>query len=178
MQRPGLAGLATLAACIATPPIVSDYGSEVGVNHRTRRGPHPGIDFAGTLGDPVIAPMDGVVLDVSNSPDSAGRCLVLRHPLRDRDWFTLYCHLDRVVVAVGDVVARGAPLGAMGASGAGAGGIVHLHFQLCTRPCTTASFDGELDSTRDPAAFTIGCFDPLRSYDRGALQLTYPVECW
>jgi len=159
------------------PPTISTYGSEIGANAKARHGRHPGIDFAGTIGDPVIAAADGVVIDVSDSPASSGKCVALRHGIRGRAWFTLYCHLDRILTNRGNLVTRGTKIGELGASGAGAGGIAHLHFQLCTRACTTASFDGNLEHTVDPATYTIGCFDPERTYNPDALQLTYPVEC-
>ncbi len=171
--------LATLAGCatLAGPVVLSDYGSLDGVNHQPRRGVHPGIDFGGARGDAVVAPMPGEVIDVSASPDSSGNCLVLAHARRARTLYTLYCHLDRVTVARGQRVARGGKLGELGASGAGAGGVVHLHYQLCTRPCTAASMDGDLDSTLDPAAFTVGCFESRRAYDDDRFELTYPLGC-
>lgn len=168
-----------LAGCVTlgSPVVLSDYGSLDGVNHLPRRGVHPGIDFAGKRGDAVIAPMPGEVIDVSSSPGSSGNCLVLAHVLPARKVYTLYCHLERATVTLGQHVARGAKLGEVGASGTGAGGTFHVHYQLCTQPCTVASMDGDLENTLDPAAFTIGCFDPRRMYDDNELELTYPLEC-
>ena len=171
--------IAIFAGC-GGPEVVSWYGSYIGANHKLRIGQHPGIDFVGSRGDPILAAMEGQVIDVSSSPDSSGNCVVLRHLVEDpgiQMRFTLYCHLDRATAHVGQLVTRGAKIGEMGATGKGSGGIVHLHFQLCTQPCTAASEDGDLDSTLDPVAYMAGCFDPLRAYDPDTLQLTYPVRC-
>ncbi len=169
----------TVSGCatFSGPVVISSYGSIDGANELPRRGAHPGIDFAGERGDAVIAPIAGIVIDVSSSPDSSGNCIVLEHVHHPQTLYTLYCHLDRVSVVPGQRVARAAKIGELGASGAGAGGVAHLHYQLCTQPCTAASQDGDLDHTLDPAAFTVGCFDPRRTYDDGRFELTYPVGC-
>ncbi|MGE5182019.1 MAG: M23 family metallopeptidase [Acidobacteriota bacterium] len=168
--------LALVAACGA-PIVLSTYGSRLGANRLMRRGAHPGVDFAGARGEPVLAAMDGLVIDVSSSPASGGNCVVLQHAIRGRDWFTLYCHLEAIAVHAGDRVLRGDRIGDLGATGAGAGGVVHVHFQLCAEPCTAPSEDGELDHTLDPAPYTVGCFEPGALYDPDTLELTYPVRC-
>jgi murein DD-endopeptidase MepM/ murein hydrolase activator NlpD len=57
-----------------------------------------------------------------------GNVVVIRH---GRTTYTWYAHLSRIAVAQGERVARGARIGAVGASGQATG--PHLHFELRIR---------------------------------------------
>ena len=59
-----------------------------------------------------------------------GNVVVLRHPelFEDKDIFTLYGHLSKINVEVGDWVGAGESLGEVGASGVANG--PHLHFEV------------------------------------------------
>jgi murein DD-endopeptidase MepM/ murein hydrolase activator NlpD len=89
---------------------------------------HRGVDLAAPRGTPVGAagPARVVVATASwaESPTS-GTVVVLDH---GDGWLTLYAHLDRVVVAAGDRVAAGAPIGEVGSTGRSTG--PHLHFEV------------------------------------------------
>ncbi|MFC5302330.1 peptidoglycan DD-metalloendopeptidase family protein [Azospira restricta] len=86
------------------------------------RAPHSGLDLAVAGGQPVRAPAAGTVLAVEDFY-FAGRTVVIDH---GQGLLTLYAHLSQVAVAPGQAVARGAALGASGASGRATG--PHLHW--------------------------------------------------
>ncbi len=75
--------------------------------------PHPGIDYAAPAGTPVGASADGVVSQAGYS-GGYGKLVKLRHA---NGFETLYGHLSRIDVRVGQRVAQGARLGAVGATG-------------------------------------------------------------
>jgi murein DD-endopeptidase MepM/ murein hydrolase activator NlpD len=165
--------LARPAASVTEVPVLSEYRSYKGANNLPRLLPHAGVDFGGPLGSPVIAAADGVVAHVIDWPPGCGRGVILSHAEFRRQ--TVYCHLQEILVRMGQEVVRGQPIGHMGMTG-NAMGVPHVHFELCTSPCRSHA-DGDLHGTVDPLKFSSGCFDPRRSYALGRLALTYPVAC-
>lgn len=153
--------------------VLSTYNSRDGANKLQRLLPHAGVDFGGPLGSPVIAAADGVVADLIDWPPGCGRGVILSHGEFKR--YTAYCHLQDVLVRMGEEVARGRIIGRMGMSG-NAVGISHVHFELCTSACRSHA-DGDLGGTADPLKVAAGCFDPQKAYPLGRLALTYPVPC-
>jgi murein DD-endopeptidase MepM/ murein hydrolase activator NlpD len=153
--------------------VLSTYNSRDGANKLQRLLPHAGVDFGGPLGSPVIAAADGVVADLIDWPPGCGRGIILSHGEFKR--YTAYCHLQDVLVRMGEEVARGRIIGRMGMSG-NAVGISHVHFELCTSACRSHA-DGDLGGTADPLKVAAGCFDPQKAYPLGRLALTYPVPC-
>ncbi len=153
--------------------VLSTYNSRDGANKLQRLLPHAGVDFGGPLGSPVIAAADGVVADLIDWPPGCGRGIILLHGEFKR--YTAYCHLQDVLVRMGEEVARGRIIGRMGMSG-NAVGISHVHFELCTSACRSHA-DGDLGGTADPLKVAAGCFDPQKAYPLGRLALTYPVPC-
>ena len=95
---------------------------------------HHGIDVFAPRGTPVLAAADGVV---ARTGDSARGGLHVWQRARGDDGRVLgtlyYAHLDRVDVAAGDVVARGARLGTVGNTGNARTTPPHLHFGLYRR---------------------------------------------
>jgi hypothetical protein len=87
-----------------------------------RRAPHAGYDWAAPPGTPVLAANAGRVALVADH-FFAGRLVLLDHGL---GLFTHYYHLDAVRVSAGEAVARGQPIGSVGATGRVTG--PHLHF--------------------------------------------------
>lgn len=87
-------------------------------------GRHQGADFRAATGTTVRAPNAGRVA-VAQDLYFAGNTVILDHGL---GVFSLLAHLSRIDVAVGDRVARGAPLGASGATGRVTG--PHLHWAV------------------------------------------------
>jgi len=74
---------------------------------------HPGIDYAAPAGTPVGASADGVVTQAGVS-GGYGKMVRLRHA---NGFETLYGHLSRIDVRLGQRVAQGQRLGAVGATG-------------------------------------------------------------
>lgn len=88
---------------------------------------HGGVDVAAATGAPVIAPADGVVIlaAVDKPYTLEGHLLMIDH---GRGLNSAFLHLSRIDVKVGDHVAQGQQLGAVGATGRTTG--PHLHWGM------------------------------------------------
>jgi len=135
----------TLDFCITTGhfifqnPIHSPDNTFVDITYRygtTQNGarePHHGVEFLNKFGTPVHAAGDGVVQfagpdnDRIYSPwkDFYGNVVVIRHA---NETYTLYAHLSKIDVEMGDVVEAGDQIGEVGQSGVATGS--HLHFEV------------------------------------------------
>ncbi|HEX5802487.1 MAG TPA: peptidoglycan DD-metalloendopeptidase family protein, partial [Azospira sp.] len=105
----------------ATGRLSSRFGVRRVLNGQPRS-PHSGLDLALASGHPVGAPAAGTVLAVEDFY-FAGSTVVVDH---GRGVLTLYAHLSRVDVAVGQRLRRGEAIGRSGASGRATG--PHLHW--------------------------------------------------
>lgn len=141
---------------------------------------HEGIDVVAPIGTPVIAAADGVVrtslfepmygnrLVVDHGPDAGGRRII-----------TIYKHLKSRIATPGATVRRGEKIALLGNTGALAGGIPHLHFEV-HREATAGS--GSF-TPNDPHLFWAGgvgrvsCFEPEAAQQPPSSALTYPVAC-
>ncbi|PYX25466.1 MAG: M23 family peptidase [Acidobacteria bacterium] len=85
---------------------------------------HSGIDIGSSLGQPVIAPADGMVL-FADFMGGYGRAVIVDH---GRGITTRYGHLGNFAVAPGQHVQRGDILGYVGLSGRSTG--PHLHYEV------------------------------------------------
>ncbi|HWI37413.1 MAG TPA: peptidoglycan DD-metalloendopeptidase family protein [Burkholderiales bacterium] len=88
------------------------------------RAPHAGLDIAAPAGTRVAAAAAGRTVDAGNYL-FLGETILLDH---GQGLMSLYAHLRRKDVHAGDVVAAGAAIGEVGASGRASG--PHLHFAV------------------------------------------------
>lgn len=85
---------------------------------------HHGLDVAASIGTPVVAPADGVVVFVG-ARSGYGKVLTIDHGYGVS---TVYGHLSEANVAVGDEVRRGDEVAAVGNTGRSTG--PHLHYEV------------------------------------------------
>ena len=88
---------------------------------------HEGIDFAGSLGTPILAAAGGVVV-YAEYHAAYGNMAEIDH---GNDLITRYAHASKLLVKVGDMVLRGAKIAEMGSTGRSTG--THLHFEVRQR---------------------------------------------
>ena len=86
---------------------------------------HNGIDIAWGAGTPILATANGQVHSILFEPNGLGNAIVLRHKY---GFFTVYGHLNRAVVKMGDKVARSQTIGYLGNSGLSTG--PHIHYEV------------------------------------------------
>jgi len=88
---------------------------------------HGGVDIAGATGEPVRAPADGVViLAASDKPFTLeGHLLMIDH---GHGLNSAFLHLSQIDVKLGDHVAQGQRIGAIGSTGRATG--PHLHWGM------------------------------------------------
>jgi murein DD-endopeptidase MepM/ murein hydrolase activator NlpD len=85
---------------------------------------HRGVDFAGPRGSQVMSVASGVVTR-AEAVSGYGNLVEINH---GNGYMTRYGHNQRVLVGVGDTVARGTPIALMGSTGRSTG--PHLHFEV------------------------------------------------
>lgn len=103
--------------------VISGFGVRSVFNGEPRA-PHGGADFASPTGTPVAAPGGGRVL-LAAPLYFTGRTVVVDHGL---GLISLFAHLSRIDVAVGDEIGAGEQLGLVGATGRVTG--PHLHWTV------------------------------------------------
>lgn len=87
--------------------------------------PHSGMDIAAPTGTPVVAPAAGIVTFADADLYLTGGTIVLDH---GHGVSSNFLHLSRIGVKVGDRIAQGQTIGAVGASGRTTG--PHLHWGM------------------------------------------------
>lgn len=100
---------------------------------------HKGIDIAGggIKGKPIVAAADGIVSLASYNSGGYGHYVMVNHGTgKDgKSYVTLYAHMTRYIVSVGQYVKKGQTIGYVGTSGASTG--YHLHFEIRANGETT-----------------------------------------
>lgn len=108
----------------ASGPITSNFGYRIGP--RTGRLElHTGWDIAGGFGNPVAVTAPGVVVEAGWSNAGYGLHVIVDHGYGYR---TLYGHLSRIGVSLGQRVSPGDFLGNIGSTGNSTG--PHLHYEV------------------------------------------------
>lgn len=94
---------------------------------------HKGVDISAPVGTPVVATADGTVVWAGAEAAATdhlrsllGTHVVVEHG--ETGFVTLYAHLSKAGVAVGQVVVAGQEIGAVGTTGRSTG--PHLHYQV------------------------------------------------
>ncbi len=85
---------------------------------------HPGLDFKGRKGDPVKSTADGRVV-IAGWFQGYGKCVKIKHK---NNLETLYGHLSKINVKVGQKVNTGQIVGRVGSTGDSTGN--HLHYEV------------------------------------------------
>jgi murein DD-endopeptidase MepM/ murein hydrolase activator NlpD len=150
------------------PPMGSEHGGLVynaqkfwEMNEK-RGGHHTGDDLNGIggmnsdLGDPVFSIADGLVLYAGEPSPGWGKLVVIAHRTPDgKTLHSMHAHLDRIDVARGTLVARGARVGTVGT----ANGYypAHLHFEI-------RASDG-VDIGAGYAMYPLNRLDPMATVD-------------
>ena len=85
---------------------------------------HRGIDIANANGTPILAAMDGIVID-SGPASGFGNWIRIKH---EDGTITVYGHMETLDVSVGETVHAGQKIAGMGNLGFSTGS--HLHFEV------------------------------------------------
>jgi len=110
--------------------ITSSYGLLRSYNFGPVDEYHTGLDFAGEVGDPILAPNAGVVAWVGQTR-RRGNGLVIDH---GGGVFSGYYHMSEAFLSVGAVVKTGDFIGRIGATGLATG--PHLHWEMIVHAVT------------------------------------------
>ncbi|UII70595.1 peptidoglycan DD-metalloendopeptidase family protein [Pseudomonas sp. HN11] len=126
-------------------PVNGPLSSKFGVRrffNGEERNPHSGLDFAVPAGTPIKTPANGKVILVGNYFFN-GNTVFVDH---GQGFISMFCHMSKIDVKVGDQLTRGAVVGKVGATGRATG--PHMHWNVSLN-----------DARVDPAIF-IGAFQP------------------
>ena len=130
---------------ILDKPVNGPLSSRFGVRrffNGEERNPHSGLDFAVPAGTPVKSPAAGKVI-LTGDYFFNGQTVFVDH---GQGFISMFCHLSKIDVKVGDAVSRGGVVGKVGATGRATG--PHMHWNVSLN-----------DARVDPAIF-IGAFEP------------------
>ena len=109
---------------LATTPVSGRITSRFGAVERVRSGAHTGLDIAAPAGTKILAVADGVVTH-SSRMGSYGNLVIISH---GNGVETYYAHCSKILVEVGDEVAKDQLIGLVGSTGYSTG--PHLHFEV------------------------------------------------
>jgi murein DD-endopeptidase MepM/ murein hydrolase activator NlpD len=108
----------------AKGPITGVYGSQRILNGKPRR-PHFGVDIGSPTGTPVVAAASGIVRIAEMDMYFTGGTVLIDHGYGLN---SVYSHMSKLSVTVGQRVRRGDPIGAIGATGRVTG--AHLDWRV------------------------------------------------
>ncbi len=93
---------------------------------------HSGLDFAGSLGQPIYACADGKVILAHKNFKLHGNVVAIDH---GQGVITIYIHMQKIKVQEGEIVKAGEQIGNVGATGRANG--PHLHLSLYVNKVAT-----------------------------------------
>jgi peptidase M23-like protein/putative peptidoglycan binding protein len=143
IRSDGRAGSATFAALRAPLPMCPiSLAAPVAGGHTDTFGPrgnrfHTGIDFPGSRATPVLSAAAGRVTYAGWNPGGWGYLVTISH---GGGVETMYAHLSRVTVRVGQRVSVGRRIGRLGSTGNATG--PHLHFEVRVRGAAVDPLSG------------------------------------
>ena len=106
-----------------THQVTSSFGYRMHPIYKTPKF-HAGMDFTGTIGTPIYATGNGVVIE-SKFDKGYGRHVVIDHGF---SYKTLYAHMDKILAKKGQKIKRGDVIGYLGNTGLSTG--PHLHYEV------------------------------------------------
>lgn len=146
--------------------ISSPFGPRLKASENYRYDYHRGLDIPGKSGvDEVYAMADGKVYrvyspgDPNNPYENSGKTVIIAHNINDpilfheknfTQYYTLYMHLDKILVANGAIVKKGDVIGILGKTGNTS--FEHLHFEI--RIGTTCSREYQIANPTTKCAQT------------------------
>jgi murein DD-endopeptidase MepM/ murein hydrolase activator NlpD len=86
---------------------------------------HEGMDFSASVGSPIYVTGDGVVSEAEYNSGGYGNKIIINHGY---SYETVYAHLSKIKVKVGQRVKRGEVIGLMGNTGKSTA--PHLHYEV------------------------------------------------
>ena len=107
----------------STHQVTSSFGYRMHPIYKTPKF-HAGMDFTGTVGTPIYATGNGVVIE-SKFDKGYGRHVVIDHGF---SYKTLYAHMDKILAKKGQKIKRGDVIGYLGNTGLSTG--PHLHYEV------------------------------------------------
>jgi murein DD-endopeptidase MepM/ murein hydrolase activator NlpD len=126
-------------------PVNGPLSSRFGVRrffNGEERNPHAGLDFAVPAGTPIKTPAAGTVILVGDYFFN-GNTVFVDH---GQGFISMFCHMSKIDVQLGQTLARGAVVGRVGSTGRATG--PHMHWNVSLN-----------DARVDPSIF-IGAFQP------------------
>lgn len=97
---------------------------------------HAGLDFRGPVGAPIYAAAAGVV-SFTGVRQGYGNCVEISH---GNGLLTRYAHMSHIAARVGERVAPGAMIGAIGSTGRSTGPHLHFEVRINDRPVNPRPF--------------------------------------
>ena len=123
----------------AAGPISGIFGSQRILNG-IPKAPHYGLDIAGPVGTPVVAPAAGVVALVDPDMFLTGKTVMMDH---GAGVYSVFIHMNDISVKAGDTLQAGSPLGTIGATGRVSGPHLHWGMTVAGTPVDPARVLGE-----------------------------------
>ena len=104
--------------------MASGYGMRIHPIYKTQQF-HDGMDFTAKIGTPIYATGNGKIEKIETSAKGYGNHVIINHGF---GYQTLYAHMSKFKVAIGQKVNRGDVIGYVGNTGLSTG--PHLHYEV------------------------------------------------